>query len=169
MKHLASLLAVFFLLVASSQAVTWINVSASVYVLQGGPTVTKTTLTARKYIEEGARRFGDPVLKNYFLGFRVDTGTIAVVHIPTETIAYNVISGVTAAGSAANGTGTTATIAGNAVVSSLNVDFNNSYFFDKVTRKVDTTVSSVVRTVLGGAGTLTINGTFRASGKRYEL
>jgi hypothetical protein len=170
MKHLATLLAVFFLSIAASQAETWINVSVSLTVLQGGPTVTKTTLTSRKYLEEGARRFAvDPNLKNYFVGFRVSTGAVAVVHIPSKTVAYNIVGGLNTAGNASNGTNTTSTITGNATVSSLNVDFGNSYFMDKVVRKTDGTVSSVARTVLGGTGNLTINGTIRASGKRYEL
>lgn len=170
MKHLASLLAVFFLSISSSQAITWITVSTSITVLQGGPTVNKTVLTARKYITEGARRFGqDPNLKNYFIGLRTDTGVVAVVHIPSETVVFNVVSGLNQAGTASNGTNTTSNVAGNAVVSSLNVDFNNGYFLDKISRRTDGTVSSVSRTVLGGVGPFTISGSIRAAGKRYEL
>lgn len=169
MKTLASLLAVFLALAASSQAVTWINCTVSIAVQQGGPTITKTLLSSRTYLAEGAQRFGDPVLKNYFIGFRADTGQVAVVHIPSETVVYNIVSGLNQAGFAANGINTIGTLAGNATVSSLNVDFANSYFIDKVRRKTDGSVSSVARAVTGGAGNLVVTGTIRASGKRYEL
>ncbi len=70
---------------------------------------------------------------------------------------------------AANGTNTTSTIAGNATVSSLNTDFGNSYFFDKVVRKTDGSLSSVARSVLGGTGNQTITGTIRTAAKRFDL
>lgn len=168
MKHIAALVVALLALLSTSQAVTWINVTTSITVLQGGPKVTKTTLTARSYIMEGARRNGDPDLKKYFIGFRVDTGEVSVVYLPTETVVYRVVSGITQTGNAANGTGTTATITADATVSSINTDFAGG-FYDKVTRKVDGSVSSVARTVFGGNGTQTITGTIRASGKRYEL
>lgn len=168
MRSFAALAVAIMMLASTSEAVTWRVVTASVVVNQGGAAVTKTTLSSKKYIEEGARRFGDPNLKNYFIGFRTDTGVIAVVHIPSETVVYNVVSGLTTQGTAANAANTIGTVAGNATVSSLNTDFNG-FFFDKFTRKTTGALNAVARVVHGGSGTQTLIGTFRLSAKTFEL
>lgn len=168
MKLIATIVGAFLLLTSASHAVTWRVVSVSVIVNQGGASVTKTTLTAKKYIEEAARRFGDTNLKNYFIGFRVDSGVVAVVHIPTETLIYNVVSGLNGGGAAFNGTNTAGTVAQRATVSSLNTDFDG-FLYDKFTRNADGSLKGVSRLVIGGTGIQTIIGTIRTTAKTFEL
>lgn len=168
MKMIAALAAVYMLITSVSQAVTWRVVTVAIVVNQGGASVTKTTLNAKKYLEEGARRNGDPDLKNYFIGFRTDTGVVAVVHIPSETVVYNVVSNLTGGGTAANGINTLGTVAQNATISSLNTDMTG-FFYDKFTRNTDGSLKTVSRLVMAGSGNQTITGSIRLTAKKFEL
>lgn len=178
MKHFAILAAVYLFLHSTSQAVVWISVTITAYVQQGpgpGGTLTKTTLTTRKYLEEAVRDFRvpgtnqpDPNLKNYFVGFRTDNGQVAVVHFPSESVAYQINSAVAGGGSAANGTNTIGSVAGNSTVSSLDTDATG-FVFDKFSRFSDGSIKSVARQFIGGSPGLTIIGTVRTGAKRFTI
>lgn len=128
----------------------------------------KTTLSTRKYLEEGARRNGDPDLKNYFVGLRADNGQVAVVHIPSKTVSYTINTAPAGGGGASNGTNTVGSVGANSTVSTLNVDATG-FVYDKYTRNADTSLKSVTRQFMGGTPGLTIVGTVRTGAKRFDL
>lgn len=179
MKLLAALAAAFILLTSASQAVTWKVVTVAIKVYQGGPgtTIAATTLNAKKYLEKGISVSGgvlgtaDSDATHYFVGIRPDTGQVAVVHIPSKTIVYNIVSAVTVRGASFNGPGTKGMGAATATISSLNTDFTGGYF-DKVAQKLvngTLTTQSIGRQVFGGFQNQTITGTIRSTAKTFEL
>ena len=155
------------LLSSGAQAVTWSVVSVSAVVNQGGPEVSRTVLSSRTYLARAVTQTGAP-LSDLFIGFREDTGQVAVVRISNESIAYNIISGLGAGGSAANALNSKGTTSLPATVSSLNTDFAG-YVFDSFARKADGSIKSVNRLFIGGAGTQTIKGTVKTTGKKFNL
>ena len=179
MKFLSVLAAVFTLLVSASQAqtVTWHAVTISIKVSQGGPTIATTILNTTKYLEKGISQ--SPVVlgaadldkTHYFVGIRDDTGQVAVVHIPSQTTVYNIVSGITVRGIAFNGAGTSGSGAATATISSLHTDFAGG-FLDKVVQKLTNgtlKVQSIARQVFGGSGNQTISGTIRTSAKTFTF
>lgn len=167
MKRLILLVLVQLMLVSASDAVTWSVVTVSNVVSQSGTQITATVLSSRKYLDEAARRSGAP-LKDLFIGFREDTGEVAVVRISTETIIYNIVSGLGTGGTAANTLGSKGITSLPATVSSLNTDFVG-YIYDTFTRKSDGSLKSVSRLLIGGSGNQTIKGTIRSTGKKFIL
>jgi hypothetical protein len=106
MLKLLTILFAQFLFVSACFAVTWDIVSLSVSVKQGGTgEIVTSILGSRDYLDFVSSRDAIP-RSNLFVGFREDTGEIAVVQISTETVRYNVVSGLGAGGTAANGTNT---------------------------------------------------------------
>ncbi len=168
MVKLITLLCTQLLLVMAASAVTWDIVSLSVSVKQGGGgNIVTTNLKSGDYLKFVASRDGIPK-NDLFVGFREDTGEIAVVQISTEMIRYNVVSGLVPGGTASNGTNRKFSISGPAVVSSLNTDFQG-YIYDSAIRFQNGSVKSVTRLFLGGAGNQTIRGLARSTGKKIEL
>ncbi len=169
MKYLAALVAASLLFISTSHAVTWHVVTVSVVVNLGGSSVTKTTLNAHAYLQATSTRFGVP-MDDLFIGFRDDTGEIAVVQISTKTVKYFVVTNLNGGGTAKNGTSTSGTSSQNATVSSLNTDFAG-YFYDKFTRNDDGSLKRVSRQFMGGdsATSQTIIGTAHTTAKKFEL
>jgi hypothetical protein len=177
MKHFAVFAVAFTLLISAAQAVTWRVVTISIKVNQGGPEITTTLLNAKKYLEKGisvsAAVLGTPDTDatHYFVGIRNDTGEVAVVHIPSGTKVYNIVSGITLRGVAFSNAGTKGTGAASATISSLNTDFSG-FYFDKVTQKLvngTLQVQSIGRQVMGGSGNQTISGTIRTTAKKFDF
>jgi hypothetical protein len=168
MTKLLAILSASFLLGSASLAVTWDVVNLTVSVKQGGTgEITTTILTSRDYLNFVSSRDGVP-RSDLFVGFREDTGVIAVVQISSETVRYNVVSGFGPAGIASNGTNTKFSVSGPAVVSSLNTDFQG-YIYDSAKRFRDGSVKSVARLFFGGFENQTIRGIARSTGRKIEL
>jgi hypothetical protein len=170
MKTLLAATVAAILCASTSSAVTWDIVKLSVVVKTGNDTgkITTTVLTDRSYLNFVAT--DTTTAKNdLFVGFREDTGEVAVVKKSTETVLYNIISGLGAGGTASNGTGTQQSIAVSAVISSLNTDFTNGFVFDGVKRNDSGAVKSVTRLFLGGFQNQTIRGSMITTGKKVEL
>ena len=150
-------------------AVTWDVVSVSLVVKQGTSTgkLSITTLNSRKYLNFVSARFATPK-SDLFVGFREDTGIIAVVRKSDETVLWNVVSGISTNGIASNGTSTTQSIASFAIISSLNTDFQGSAI-DAVTRRASGTIKKLNRSVSGGFQNQTIKGSFVSTGKKINL
>lgn len=170
MKLFIAIAAAYLVLVSASQAVVWISATVASKVIQGpvAGALTTTTLSTAKYIQEGARRQGDPTLKNYFVGIRTTDGLVAVVHIPTKTISYTINSAPAVSGSTANGTGSAGTVGGTSNVSSLNVDATG-FVLDKFVKNIDGSFKSISRVFMGATPGLTISGTVRSGSKRFDL
>ncbi len=168
MKRLLILAFVLLLFSSAAHAVTWRVVSISAVVSQGGPSITNTVLTSRSYMALGASRFGVADKNDVFVGFREDTGQVALVQISTKTVLYSIISGFGTGGTAANALNTKGTVALPATVSSLNTDFSG-YVFDSFTRKPTGALSTVTRLFIGGLQTQTFKGTIKITNKKFEL
>lgn len=172
MKYLAAFAIACLLFVSTTHAgVIWVSATVAATVYQGptvGGDLTKTTLSTAKYLEEGMRRNGDPDKKNYFVGFRTDSGQVAVVHIPSKSVAYSINSAPTGGGLATNGTNSVGAVGGNSTVSSLNVDATG-FVHDKFTRNTDGSLKSASRIFVGATPGLTISGTVRTGAKRFDL
>ncbi|MEO8350613.1 MAG: hypothetical protein ABI680_02710 [Chthoniobacteraceae bacterium] len=156
------------LLASASFAVTWDVVNLSVVVRQGsGGNVETTVLSSRSYLNFVADSTSTPK-SDLFVGFREDTGVIAVVKRSDETVLYNIVSGLGAGGTAANGTNTKGFISVAAVISSLNTDFSG-FTYDSFKRTSDGSIKKLKRQFVGGTGNQTIIGTARTTGKKIEL
>lgn len=168
MYKLLTILFAHLLFASASFAVTWDIVSLSVSVKQGGTgEIVTTILNSRDYLDFVSSRDAIP-RSDLFVGFREDSGVIAVVQISTETVRYNIVSGLGTGGTAANGTNTKFTASAPAVVSSLNTDFQG-FFYDTSKRFRDGSIKSVSRLFLGGAGNQTLRALARTTGKKMEL
>lgn len=169
MKTLLALASVLLAFTSAAPAVTWSLVTVSVVVKQSstGGALLVTTLNNRKYLDKVAAQFSIPK-DDLFIGFREDTGQISVVQRSTELVRYNIVSGLTAQGTASNGTSTKQSIAVSATVSSLNTDMNG-FAVDSVERFPSGNIKSVKRTFVGGAGNQTLKGTATTTGRRIEL
>jgi hypothetical protein len=168
MKTLISLVSAVLVFVSTASAVTWDVVTVSVVVKQGNAgNIVTTVLNGTKYLNFVSNANATPK-SDLFIGLREDTGQISVVKRSTETVLYNIVSGVSVAGNASNGTGTVQSISGPATVSSLNTDFTG-FFYEKQKRSASAAIKSVNRQVTGGNGTQTIIGTFVTTGKKIAL
>jgi hypothetical protein len=108
------------------------------------------------------------IRSDLFVGFREDTGEVAVVRKSNETILRRIVSGLTVQGQASNATSTKQSISGFATVSSLNTDFNG-FFLDSVTRSSNGGIKTLSRKILGGLSNQTITGTIKSTGKKITL
>jgi len=170
MKTLLRLL-VLVLLTQPAFAVTWKIVSVSVIVKQSSATgrVTTTLLSSRSYINFVSDRDSIPA-SDLFVGFRTDTGEIAVVSKSDKTVRQPIVRNLAfgSGGQAENGTQTVQFIAVPASVSSLNTEFNG-YIYDSATRASSGSVKSVTRTFVGGFQNQTIKGSCKTTGKQVIL
>ncbi len=156
------------LLTSASFAVTWNVVKLSVVVRQGsGGDIATTVLSSRSYMNFVSDTTSTPE-SDLFVGFREDTGVIAVVRRSDETVLYNIVSGLGNGGTASNGSNTKGFISVGAVVSSLNTDFSG-FIYDTFKRDSSGSLKKLSRRFIGGSGNQTIIGTARTTGKKIVL
>lgn len=169
MKTLLGIALAGLSLASTSLAVTWDVVRVSIVVKQGSATgnITTLVLSSRAYLNFVSDDTSTPK-SDLFIGFREDTGEIAVVRKSDETVLYRIVSGLGTGGLASNGTGTVQSISVPATISSLNTDFSG-FVYDSVRRSGSGSIKSVTRQVMGGFQNQTIKGTCTSTGKKIEL
>jgi hypothetical protein len=169
MKTNIALILAVLALSCASYGVTWDVVNVSFIVRQGSAVgkITSVALSSRSYLKKVAADTSTPK-SDLFVGFREDTGEVAVVRRSDEQVLYKIVSGLGAGGTASNSTGTSQSISVAAVVSSLNTGFDG-YIYDTVSRTASGGIKSLTRTMVGGFENQTIIGTCRTTGKKIEL